>query len=80
MDYRRRFLPFDLAGGILWVSSMSLSGYFLGTLSWVKDHFEVVVLIIILLSILPMVSSAIAGRKSARRPATSTYRDPSDAG
>lgn len=55
MKYRTKFLPFDIAGGILWISSMSLAGYFLGSNEWVKTHFEAVVVGIILLSILPMV-------------------------
>jgi len=55
MEYRTKFLPFDIAGGILWISSMSLAGYFLGSNAWVKAHFEAVVVGIIILSILPMV-------------------------
>jgi membrane-associated protein len=55
MQYRTKFLPFDIAGGILWISSMSLAGYFLGSNEWVKTHFEAVVVGIILLSILPMI-------------------------
>jgi membrane-associated protein len=55
MNYRTKFLPFDIAGGILWISTMSLAGYFLGSNSWVKAHFEAVVVGIILLSVLPMV-------------------------
>lgn len=55
MDYKRKFLPFDIGGGILWISSMSLAGYWLGTNAWVKAHFESVVIAIILISVLPMV-------------------------
>lgn len=55
MKYRTKFLPFDIAGGILWISTMSLAGYFLGSNEWVKTHFEAVVVGIILLSVLPMV-------------------------
>jgi membrane-associated protein len=55
MNYKSKFLPFDVVGGILWISTMSLSGYFLGTNEWVKKHFEIVVVAIILISVLPMV-------------------------
>ncbi len=54
MNYRTKFLPFDIAGGILWISTMSLAGYFLGSNPWVKAHFEAVVVGIIILSVLPM--------------------------
>lgn len=55
MNYRSKFLPYDIAGGVLWISSMSLAGYALGTNQWVKDHFEAVVVGIILISIVPMI-------------------------
>jgi membrane-associated protein len=54
MDYKSKFLPFDCLGGVLWISTMSLSGYFLGTNAWVKKHFELVVVAIIFISVLPM--------------------------
>lgn len=57
MDYKSRFLPYDIAGGLLWISSMSLSGYFLGNLPFFQEHFEAVVLGIIVLSVMPMVFS-----------------------
>lgn len=55
MKYRTKFLPFDIAGGFLWIASMSLAGYFMGNITWIKEHFEMVVLIIIFVSVLPMV-------------------------
>jgi membrane-associated protein len=55
MRYQTKFLPFDIAGGILWISTMSLAGYFLGSNEWVKKHFEAVVVLIIFVSVLPMV-------------------------
>lgn len=55
MNYRKKFLPFDLAGGGLWITSMTLAGYFLGNLEFFQKHFEAVVIGIILLSVMPMV-------------------------
>lgn len=54
MEYRKQFLPYDVAGGLLWISSMALSGYFLGNLPFFQEHFEAVVLGIIVLSVMPM--------------------------
>ena len=59
MDYRTKFLPFDVFGGLLWISSMSIAGFFFGQLLWVKEHFEAVVLLIIFISILPMIVAAL---------------------
>lgn len=66
MSYRNKFLPYDIAGGLLWISSMSVCGYFFGQITWVKEHFEAVVILIILISVLPMVF-AIAKEKFSKR-------------
>ncbi|CAN5582095.1 DedA family protein [soil metagenome] len=55
MSYKTKFLPYDIAGGFLWITSMTVCGYFFGQMEWVKQHFEVVVILIIIVSILPMV-------------------------
>jgi membrane-associated protein len=55
MDYKSKFLPYDIAGGLLWITSMSVCGYMFGQITWVKEHFEAVVILIILISVLPMV-------------------------
>ena len=52
MDYGR-FLAFNVFGGIGWVLSMTFAGYFLGQVAFVQRHFEVVIIGIIFLSILP---------------------------
>lgn len=51
----RKYLLFCVLGATLWVTSISLAGYFLGTNEWVKANFEKVVLGIIVLSVLPIV-------------------------
>jgi membrane-associated protein len=54
MNYRS-FVFFNVFGGIGWVLSMTLLGYFLGRIPWVRDNLEKAVLIIIVLSISPIV-------------------------
>ena len=52
MEYRR-FLSFNVFGGLFWVISMTGIGYFLGKIPGVREHIEVVILIVVFLSILP---------------------------
>jgi len=59
MSYKTKFLPYDIAGGLLWIISMSVSGYLFGQMEWVKKNFEAVVLLIIFLSVLPMIVTLI---------------------
>ena len=49
-----KYISFCVLGAILWVTSLTMLGYFLGSNSWVKLNFEKVVLSIVFLSILPM--------------------------
>ena len=52
MEYRR-FLSFNVFGGLLWVLSMTLIGYYLGHFAWVRKNIELVIIIVVFLSILP---------------------------
>ena len=52
MNYRR-FLSFNVFGGVFWVASMTGIGYFLGRIPGVREHIEVVILIVVFFSILP---------------------------
>ena len=72
MDYRR-FVFFNVFGGVGWVLSMTLAGYFLGRLPFVARHFEAFVIGIIVLSILPGVFAVWRERRAraSGRPALS---------
>lgn len=67
MDYRR-FLFFNIAGGIFWVLSMTFAGYWFGSHEFVRKHFELVVIGIIFVSILPAVVEFIRHRYFAPKP------------
>ena len=53
MKYRR-FLPFDILGGAIWILSLTFAGYFLGEIEWIRKIIELVALIIIFISVLPI--------------------------
>ena len=48
------FLWFNVVGGILWVLLCTVAGYFFGNIEAVKKHFELVVVGIVLVSVLPL--------------------------
>jgi membrane-associated protein len=50
-----KYIIFCLIGATLWVSSITLAGYFLGSNEWVKHNFEKIVLGIVFVSFMPMV-------------------------
>jgi len=49
-----RFLAFDVGGGILWVWSFGLFGYFTGNIPFVKENFGLVTIGVIVVSVLPL--------------------------
>ena len=50
----KRFITFSIGGGIIWVTSFSVIGYFFGNLPIVKSNFTLVIFAIIGISIMPM--------------------------
>ncbi len=55
MKYRR-FAMFNIAGGIGWITSMTLTGYFLGRfIPGIESKIEYVIAVVIFLSILPLI-------------------------
>ncbi len=67
-----RFLPFSILGGLLWIGSMVLAGYFLGTVIEnafnikLEEHIEKVVIVVILLSIVPMIIEYLKSRREKK--------------
>ncbi|MDJ1480423.1 DedA family protein [Cytophagaceae bacterium YF14B1] len=52
MNYGK-FISYNIIGGLIWVIGLTLAGYFFGGISIIKDNFEKVIILIILVSILP---------------------------
>lgn len=64
---RREFITWSIVGGVLWVTSMTLTGYWLGQVRLVHDHLEVMVIAIVLVSFIPVVHTYLKERKTRRR-------------
>ena len=65
MDYVK-FISFNAAGGFLWVTLMTMAGFFFGNIPVVKQHFEVVVIAIVLISVVPMVVEGIKAKRETK--------------
>jgi len=63
-----RFAMFNVIGSIGWVSSMTLLGYFVGDIPLVRRHFEKVVILIVLVSVLPIIVELIKSRRAVKAP------------
>jgi len=54
-----KYISFCIAGAVLWVTSITLAGYFFGNIPVVKNNFEKVILGIIFVSVLPIIIGVI---------------------
>lgn len=54
----RTFVFYNVIGGIVWVTSMTIAGYLLGQFEWVRRNIELIVLGIIFLSVVPIIRTA----------------------
>jgi membrane-associated protein len=54
MTYRR-FIAFNVIGGIAWIFSFVLTGYYFGNIPFVRNNFIFVILAIIIISVLPVI-------------------------
>jgi len=62
-----RYITFCIIGAILWVSVITLAGYFLGNIPWVQHNFEKIVLGIVLVSVLPVIIGVIKNQLGGKK-------------
>jgi membrane-associated protein len=54
MNYKK-FVSFDVLGGALWIGSLTIAGYLLGEVEFIRKHIDLVCLGIIFVSVLPII-------------------------
>lgn len=52
---RRRFFTYSLIGAVGWASGVTVAGYFLGKITFIRTHIDVILVLIVLVSVIPMV-------------------------
>ena len=90
MSYRQ-FFVYNVFGGLFWVVSMLLAGYFLGELVQqfvrnvfgvegflLEDHIDKVVIVVVFLSILPIIFEYLRTRRARKREETTTVSEPAE--
>lgn len=71
MPYRR-FLLWNAVGAVGWSCSMTLVGVLLGGIPFIAHNIDVLVLVIVAVSVLPVVIAAVRRRRRASRAAEET--------
>lgn len=71
MDPRRYFV-YSAIGGVLWATGVTILGYFLGQVAFVRDNIDGIAILIVLLSIIPIVIEVLRSRRDKKREASRT--------
>jgi membrane-associated protein len=50
----RRFMVYSAIGGVLWASGVTVLGYYLGQISFVRNNIEAMLIAIVLVSVVPI--------------------------
>jgi membrane-associated protein len=72
-----RFISYNVIGGISWGLLFTLAGYFFGNLKVVQEHFELVVVAIVLISVMPAVYEYIKGKRAKPVEIPDSLEEPS---
>ena len=65
MKYRN-FIFYNIFGAFLWTSLFIFGGFFVGNIPVVKENFEIVIIVIIVISVLPMVIEYLNSRREKK--------------
>ena len=65
MSYRR-FLSYNIVGGCLWIGLLVYAGFLFGNIPWVKNNLSLIVVAIVVVSLIPAVSTFVKERRAAK--------------
>ena len=58
----RQYTIYNVTGGVLWVGTLTLAGYFFGNIPWVKGNLTAIIVGIVVVSLLPLAYAFIKSR------------------
>ena len=61
-----RFLPYNVVGGAMWISSLVYAGYLFGNIPWVKHNLTWIVLAFVVVSLTPATITYLKERKARK--------------
>ncbi|MFF7737554.1 VTT domain-containing protein [Streptomyces sp. NPDC007984] len=68
MKYRT-FLTYNVIGGVAWGTGVTLAGYWLGQIGFIKKNVESILILIVLLSVVPIIIEYLRDRSKKKRAA-----------
>ncbi len=69
---RREYFTYSILGGVGWATGVTLLGFWLGRIAFVRNHVELMLIGIVALSFIPIVIEALRARALSRRTVSSS--------
>jgi membrane-associated protein len=64
----RRYLTYSLIGGVAWAAGVTLLGFWLGQFAFVRANIELILILIVAVSVLPIVVELVRARRTGGAP------------
>ena len=61
-----RFLSYNIVGAVAWITSLVYAGYLFGNIPWVKENLTFIVVGIVIVSLLPAISTFMKERRASK--------------
>ena len=62
----RKYFTYSLIGGVAWAAGLTVLGYFLGQIQFVRDNLEMMLILIVLISVVPIVIEVVKARREKK--------------
>ncbi len=62
----KKFFVYSAVGGVLWATGITVLGYFLGEVQFVKDNLDAMLILIVLISVIPIIIEVIKARREKK--------------
>ncbi len=72
----RRYLAYNVTGAVLWAAGVTVLGYYLGKVAFVRNHIEAILVGMVLFSVIPIGIELLRSRRGAKsEPASAGASD-----
>ena len=62
----REYTMYNVAGGVLWVGSLTFAGFFFGNIPWIKGNLTAIIIGIVVVSLLPLAFAFVKSRMAKK--------------
>lgn len=73
MEYKK-FITYNIIGGVLWITIFTMVGYFFGNIPFIKENFHYAVFVIIFLSLIPVLYEYIQNKRHPDVPGVASRK------